>query len=59
MCLANRDHFKSVGDVASANKFEQLALHSKQDLDAVKAAHRRSDKIPRFHYETRTFSIVQ
>jgi len=59
MCLNTRDHFKATGDIASANRFEQLALHSKKDLDAVRCAHKRSEAIPRFHYETRSFSIVQ
>ncbi|XP_063245224.1 coiled-coil and C2 domain-containing protein 1-like isoform X2 [Bacillus rossius redtenbacheri] len=59
MCLTTRDHFKAIGDVASANRFEQLALHAKKDLNAVQCAHRRSEAIPKFHYETKTFSIVQ
>ena len=59
MCLNTRDHFKAIGDIASANRFEQLALHSKKDLIAVRFAHKRSEAIPRFHYETRSFSIVQ
>ncbi|GLG98933.1 Uncharacterized protein GBIM_05497 [Gryllus bimaculatus] len=59
MCLTTRDHFKATGDIASANRFEQLALHSKKDLDAVKCAHKRGDAVPKFHYETRTFNIVQ
>nr|CAD7404566.1 unnamed protein product [Timema poppensis] len=59
MCLTNRDHFKAVGDVASTNRFEQLALHSKKDLDAVRVAHKRGEAVPKFHYETKVFSIVQ
>ncbi|XP_021922806.1 coiled-coil and C2 domain-containing protein 1-like isoform X2 [Zootermopsis nevadensis] len=59
MCLTTRDHFKAIGDVASANRFEQLALHSKKDLNAVRCAHKRSESIPKFHYETKSFSIVQ
>ncbi|PSN49772.1 Coiled-coil and C2 domain-containing-like protein 1 [Blattella germanica] len=59
MCLTTRDHFKAIGDVASANRFEQLAVHSKKDLDAVRCAHKRTEPIPKFHYETRSFSIVQ
>ncbi|KAJ9592539.1 hypothetical protein L9F63_015812, partial [Diploptera punctata] len=59
MCLTTRDHFKAIGDVASANRFEQLAVHSKKDLDAVRCAHKRSEPIPKFHYEARSFSIVQ
>lgn len=59
MCVNTRDHFKATGDVASANRFEQLALHSRKDLNAVRCAHKRSEPIPKFHYETRSFSIVQ
>ena len=35
MCMTNRAYFKEVGDISSANKFEQMAVHSKKDLDAV------------------------
>ncbi|XP_049816691.1 coiled-coil and C2 domain-containing protein 1-like isoform X1 [Schistocerca nitens] len=59
MCLTTRDHFKAIGDIASANRFEQLAVHSKKDLDAVRYAHKRNESIPKFHYENKTFSIVQ
>jgi len=58
MCMTNRTYFKEVGDVASANKFEQMALHSKKDLDAVRFAFKRGDPVPKFHYETRAFSRV-
>ncbi len=30
MCMSNRTYFKEVGDIASSNKFEQMALHSKK-----------------------------
>ncbi|XP_034237367.1 coiled-coil and C2 domain-containing protein 1-like isoform X2 [Thrips palmi] len=58
-CMSTRDHFKAMGDIASANRFENMAVHSKKDMDAVKHAFRRKDPIPKFHYETRKFSIVQ
>jgi len=58
MCMTNRTYFKEVGDVASANKFEQMALHSKKDLDAIRFAFKRGDPVPKFHYETRAFSRV-
>ena len=47
--------FQEVGDIASSNKFEQMALHSKKDLDAVRFAFKRGDAVPKFHYETRAF----
>ncbi|RZF33991.1 hypothetical protein LSTR_LSTR006907 [Laodelphax striatellus] len=59
MCMQTRNHFKAIGDVASANRFEQLALHTKKDLDVVKVSNRKNDPVPRFHYETKSFSIVQ
>lgn len=58
MCMTNRTYFKEVGDVASANKFEQMAVHAKKDLDAVRNAFKRKDPVPKFHYETRSFSRV-
>lgn len=57
--METRNHFKAVGDVASANRFEQYALHSKKDLDVVRAVRKHNHPVPRFHYETRSFSIVQ
>ncbi|XP_039278872.1 coiled-coil and C2 domain-containing protein 1-like [Nilaparvata lugens] len=59
MCMQTRNHFKAIGDVASANRFEQLALNTKKDLDVVKVSNRKNDPVPRFHYETKSFSIVQ
>ena len=58
MCMTNREYFKKVGDVASANKFEQMAVHAKKDLDSVRFAFKRGDPVPKFHYETRAFSRV-
>merc|ERR1719193_1058357 len=58
MCLSNSKYFKEVGDISSANKFEQMAIHSKKDLDAVRFAFKRGDLVPKFHYETRAFSRV-
>ncbi|XP_045616529.2 coiled-coil and C2 domain-containing protein 1-like [Procambarus clarkii] len=59
MCAQTREHFKATGDVTSSNRFEQLILHTKKDLDAVRAAFKRGDNTPRFHYETRSFNIIQ
>jgi len=58
MCMTNRTYFKEVGDVASANKFEQMAVHAKKDIDTVRFAFKRGDPVPKFHYETRSFSRV-
>lgn len=59
MCAQTREHFKATGDVASSNRFEQLIVHTKKDLDAVRAAFKRGDNPPRFHYENRSFNIIQ
>lgn len=57
--MRTRDHFKAMGDIASANRFENMAIHSKKDMDAVKNALKSKYPVPKFHYETRVFSIVQ
>ncbi|KAL1123868.1 hypothetical protein AAG570_001638 [Ranatra chinensis] len=59
LCMETRNHFKAIGDVANANRFEQLAVHTKNDLDMVRTSKNRNDPIPRFHYEKRKFSIVR
>ena len=53
MCMTNRTYFKEVGDIASSNKFEQMALNAKKDLDAVRNEFKRGGPVPKFHYETR------
>lgn len=58
MCMTNRTYFKEVGDIASSNKFEQMALNAKKDLDAVRNEFKRGGPVPKFHYETRAFSRV-
>ena len=58
MCEANQKHFKVTGDVASANKFQQMSEHTKKDLDALRFAYKRGDPVPKFHYEVRAFSII-
>lgn len=60
ICQTNRDHYKAMGNVAEANRFENLAVAVKQDLDLV-TINKRLNKPPPFgfHYESRQFSIVQ
>ncbi len=58
MCTNNRHHFKSVGDVASMNKFQQMEEHTKKDLDSLRFAFKRGAPVPKFHYEVRSFSKV-
>lgn len=59
LCLSTRDHNKAIGDVAGMNRFEQLALTVTRDLDVVRLARRMSSAVPKFHYETKDFSIVK
>ncbi|KAH1003110.1 coiled-coil and C2 domain-containing protein 1-like isoform X2 [Dendroctonus ponderosae] len=59
MCLSTRDHHKALGDVAGMNRFERLALNVTKDLDVVRVAKRTGRAPPKFHYETKEFSIVK
>ena len=59
MCVANQAHFKSTGDIPSANKFQQMESNAKKDLDALRFSFKRGDSVPKFHYEVRSFSRVQ
>lgn len=59
ICQRNKDHFLKLGDVSSASKFEKLAHSSRKDLDVIKHLWKLGESLPRFHYETRLFSMVQ
>lgn len=59
ICARNKEHFLRLGDVSSASKFEKLGLNSKKDLAVVRHKWLNNDGLPRFHYETRLFSMVQ
>lgn len=59
MCTDNREHYKLIGDIANANRFDQLALHTRKDLDVIRSSAVRGDTIPRWKNEMRTFSIVK
>ncbi|XP_059061811.1 coiled-coil and C2 domain-containing protein 1-like isoform X2 [Achroia grisella] len=59
ICLDNRDHNRAMGNIAEANRYEHLALTVKQDLDVVIVAKGLDSKPPKFHYESRQFSMVQ
>lgn len=48
-----------MGDIASANRFDQLALHTRKDLDVIRSSLMRGDTVPRWKNEMRTFSIVK
>ncbi|KAK5646198.1 hypothetical protein RI129_004662 [Pyrocoelia pectoralis] len=60
MALSTRDHNKAIGDVAGMNRFEHLALSVTRDLDIIRIAKRKhTSQLPKFHYETKSFSIVK
>ncbi|KAM3962717.1 LOW QUALITY PROTEIN: lethal (2) giant discs 1 [Aphomia sociella] len=59
LCLDNRDHYRAMGNVAESNRFEHLALTVKQDLDVVIVAKGLGSNPPKFHYESRQFSVIQ
>jgi len=59
VCTTNKDHYKQMGDVANANRFDQLALFTRKDLDVVRSTAMRGDAIPRWKNEIRKFSIVK
>nr|CAI5855953.1 unnamed protein product [Callosobruchus analis] len=60
MCLSTRDHNRALGDVAGTNRFERLALNVTKDLDVIRMAKKSSGGVlPKFHYETKDFSIVK
>ncbi len=59
MCMRMREHFKAVGDVGSANKFEALAIETKRDLDALRLSAKSGTTTAKYHYENRIFSITE
>lgn len=59
MCSTSSKHFTKMGDVLSASRFQKLEQSCTKDLDSLKNAYKHGDPVPRFHYETKTFSMVQ
>ncbi|KAK3706678.1 hypothetical protein RRG08_009313 [Elysia crispata] len=59
LCVANAQHYQKLGDVPAAAKFQKLEQNCRRDLESLKSAYRHADPAPRFHYETRSFSMVQ
>lgn len=52
-------HHRALGDVAGTNRFENLAVAVQHDLDIIKLAHRKGGKVPKFHFEQKSFNIVK
>ena len=40
-------------------RFEKMEKGCRKDLDALKNAFKHNDPVPKFHYENKTFSMVQ
>lgn len=59
MSIKMRDHYKAIGDIPNANSLEQLAVKMKKDLKFVQLAENNNLKLPKFHYETKPFTILQ
>ena len=43
----------------SVRSFEKMAKNMRHDLDSVQSARKHKDPPPKFHYESRSFSIVK
>ena len=41
------------------DRFQKMEQGCRKDLESLKSARRHGDPLPKFHYETRSFSIVQ
>ncbi|XP_055885542.1 coiled-coil and C2 domain-containing protein 1-like isoform X1 [Biomphalaria glabrata] len=59
ICVTNAQHYQKLGDVPAAARYEKLEQNCRRDLDALKNCERHGDPVPKFHYETKTFSMVQ
>lgn len=57
--MTNKEHYKQMGDIANANRFDQLGLFTRKDLDVVRSIAKRGDTIPRWKNEIRQFSIIK
>lgn len=45
--------------VSALFRFDKMYQSTRKDLEALKNAYQHGDPVPRFHYETRQFSLVQ
>lgn len=58
MCSKNCKHYQQLGDLANAKNFEYMAKHLRTDLDSVQSARKHKEMPPTFHYEEKTFTII-
>ena len=47
-----------MGDVNNANKFNQIARESIQDLESLKNAYSIGQSVPLYHYEKRSYQTI-
>lgn len=40
-------------------RFDKIGANARKDFDALKNAFKHGDPVPRFHYETRTYTLVK
>ncbi|XP_073257066.1 coiled-coil and C2 domain-containing protein 1-like isoform X1 [Porites lutea] len=58
MCARNAEHYRKLGDITNTKNFETMSKNLRLDHDAVQSARKHKDPPPRFHYEDRSFTIV-
>lgn len=58
IATANFKHFTSMGDINNANKFNQIARESIQDLESLKNAYSHGQSLPLYHYEKRVYQTI-
>ena len=58
LATANFKHFTNMGDVNNANKFNQIARESIQDLESLKNAYSIGQAVPLYHYEKRSYQTI-
>ncbi|XP_027040976.1 coiled-coil and C2 domain-containing protein 1-like isoform X1 [Pocillopora damicornis] len=58
MCARNAQHYQKLGDITNTKNFDKMAKNLRQDLDSVQSARKYQDPPPKFHYEDRSFTIV-
>ncbi|XP_055329566.1 coiled-coil and C2 domain-containing protein 1-like [Paramacrobiotus metropolitanus] len=59
MCVRNAAHFHKSGDIPMAERFDKFNQHARKDLEALRNAFKHALPVPKFHYETRVFSVVK
>jgi coiled-coil and C2 domain-containing protein 1 len=58
LATQNFQHYKNMGDVANANKFNKSAREAIQDLEMLRNGNARGEPVPLYHYERRTYQSI-